>query len=513
MSRRGKTLTRTSIIVFMFLFILLNFPVTGVILNSQVERVSIDGGAITSNLANRVMVLVDKSVYEGIKNELDRFSTDLSKEGWICEIYPKKIGCPGWDDPEDVKKFIVSHSSDLAGCILVGNIPMPEYRVEKGYMNQPETFPCDFYYMDLDGKWEVYDKGGNSFGYYYTVFCNHTNGNGSKAPEIWVGRISPSSWIGDNVSLLKEYFKRNHAYRTGSLCRASRALLYIDDDWAKYGSEYKRYLENIYKSSLITVINDPEKTREKNYLNNIKKEKYEWICLHAHSSQLQHNFYYSDHTKWDSLTSWELRKNYKSAFFYDLHCCEALDYFQEECIGNLYLFGNTSGLTVIGSSKVGGMIDNGKTFYEKLKSAACIGDAFGEWYSLKGVKYPSYCYGMMVLGDPTLKPKKDEKPPSVEITFPKKGYLYIFGREICPLSTGKTILIGSCILVVEADDINDIGRVDFYVNEELRFTLKSQPYQLDLKNYSTGWYEIRVVAFDKFGNSNDDHIRLLLINF
>ena len=513
MKLKKKPVVKISVILLMFLLTSLNFSGNAKVLNLQADKKIMLSERATANLANRVMVLVDKSVYDGIKNELNQFSEDLAEEGFICEIYPKTIGYSGWDSPEDVKKFIVSHSSNLAGCILVGNIPIPKYRVEKGYMNQPETFPCDFYYMDLDGNWTVYDEGGNIFGYYYTIFCNHTNGNGSKAPEIWVGRISPSKWIGDKISLLKEYFNRNHAYRIGSLCRPAKALLYVDDDWAKYGEKYKGYLKNIYKSSFITVINDPEKTREENYLNNLKKEKYEWICLHAHSSQLQHHFYYSNHTKWDSLTSWELRKNYKSAFFYDLHCCEALDYFQEECIGNLYLFGNTSGLIVIGSSKVGGMIDDGKIFYEKLKSAACIGDAFREWYSLKGVKYPSYCYGMMVLGDPTLKPKKDEKSPSVEITFPKKGYPYVFGREICPLSTDNTILIGSYILLVEAEDINGISHVDFYVNEELRLTLKSKPYQVDLKNYSIGWYDINVVAFDKFGNSNSDHIRLFLINF
>ena len=69
------------------------------------------------------------------------------------------------------------------------------------------------------------------------------------------------------------------------------------------------------------------------------------------------------------------------------------------------------------------------------------------------------------------------------------------------------------VISAEADDINGISHVDFYVNEELRLTLKSKPYQLDLKNYSIGWYDVKVVAFDKFGNSNSDHIRLLLINF
>jgi hypothetical protein len=505
-----NTIVAVCIVIFVLLISLESSIAFSMYTNTRL--VLLNKEIIAFSSSNRVIVLVDKSVYNGIKEGLSQFTEDLSKEGYLCEIYPKKIGNRGWKNPEDVKDFIISHSSNLAGCILVGNIPMPKYRVEKGYMGQPETFPCDFYYMDLDGSWEIYDEGGYYRGFYYTVFCNHTNGDGTIAPEIWVSRLSPSGWIGDKVSLLREYFERNHAYRSGTLVKGSNALIYVDDDWAKYASQYKDNMKNIYKSSCITVINNEEKTREKDYLNKIKNDKYEWIQLHAHSSTLEHFFYYSNGEKWDTLTSWELKKNYSAAIFYDLYCCEALDYFDPHCIGNLYIFGKTSGLLVMGSSKVGGMNDKGETFYRKLKDANCIGEAFKEWYTLKGVRWPEYCYGMMLFGDPTLKPKKDTNPPDVEIIEPKKGYIYIFGKEIIPISSENTIVVGSITVCARATDINGIDHVDFYVNDELMSSLKSEPYEIDLKNYAIGWYTIKVVAYDRLGNSNSDIIRLFLIN-
>ena len=381
---------------------------------------------------NKVLILVDESIYPDLLSELSRFSDDITSAGFVCEIYHKKISYRIWDSPQAVKKFIIAHSSNLAGCILIGNIPIAEYRV-KGHMNMYETFPCDFYYMDLDGKWDVYDEGGWQNGYPYTVFCNHTNGNGNVKPEIWIGRLSPDSWIGDKTNLLREYFERNHAYRTRKMIRSSRALLYIDDSWYSYANNLKKHLKNVYPSSCITVVKNKETTRAKDYLNRLKDNKYEWVQLHVHSDQWQHQFRYNNDNSYDLLTCRDLKKNYTGALFYDLYACSALD-FSVQCLGNLYLFGQTSGLTVIGSSKVTNIGDEGKRLYDKLGEGKCIGEAFKYWYSESGVRFPSVYYGKLILGDPTLAPIKDTTPPDVEFTYPKEGSLYFGDRELTKIN-------------------------------------------------------------------------------
>lgn len=57
---------------------------------------------------------------------------------------------------------------------------------------------------------------------------------------------------------------------------------------------------------------------------------------------------------------------------------------------------------------------------------------------------------------------RDEIQPSIEITKPKEGYLYIFDKEIIPV--GITTLIGSCTLTAEVNDNYAVQAVRFFVD-------------------------------------------------
>lgn len=423
---------KRNIVYFQILIILISSMLPAGAIISKTDLGEDSKNIYLASNGNKVLILVDETIYDSLKNELSVFADDIRASGFEPEIYHQRIIDIYWGSPQKVKKFIKSHSANLAGCIFVGHIPMAEYRC-KGYMNESETFSCDYYYMDLDGQWDVFDTGGWYNGFFYTVFCNHTDGDGDVEPEIWVGRLTPDYWVGDEITLLKEYFERNHKYRSGEMKRPTNALLFVDDSWVNFVDTYKEYLNNIYPNSAITAVSDKEKTREKTYLNKIKSDTYEWVELHAHSSQIEHHFYYDNSRRWDSLTVWELKNKYTGALFYNLYSCEALDFFSQ-CLGNVYLFGSTSGLLVLGSSKIGGFFDNGKKFYTKLGERVCIGEALKYYYATQGAKYPSYCYGLMIMGDPTLKPYKDTTPPDIDILYPRKNTLYFDGREIMSMS-------------------------------------------------------------------------------
>jgi len=167
---------------------------------------------------------------------------------------------------------------------------------------------------------------------------------------------------------------------------------------------------------------------------------------------------YNGGKNWDCLNVWQLKNNYTYPLFYNLYSCEALD-FSTQCLGNTYLFGKTSGLVVIGSSKIGGFFDSGRNLYTKLGEGVCIGDAFKYYYTVQGFEYRSYCYGLVIMGDPTLKPIKDTTPPSISILQPKKDTLYFNGREIMPLSNPNFDSIVIKPMNMEIQVVDDRNRV------------------------------------------------------
>ena len=425
---------------------------------------------ISALTGNRIIILVDDSIYESLSSELLVFINDIEKDGYEVDLYHKKLSSSEWGSPQKVRSFIKSHSEKLVGCILVGHIPMPKYRI-KGYMNEFETFPCDYYYMDLDGDWEIYSDGNWRNGFYYTIFENHTAGSGDIEPEIWVGRLTPDYWVGDEITLLKDYFDRNHNYRTGRTSIIPKALLYIDDFKVSYTYNFKNNILKAYPNSLITVINNEEKTRTNNYMNKLKSGNFEWVELVAHSNNLCHEFIHNNGYSLDTLSVWDLKDNNTKSIFYYLFCCEALDY-TNQCLGNTYIFGVTSGLVVIGTSKISGDGDCGESIYKKIGEGNNIGKAFKFWFEVKGIKRPELYMGHMIFGDPTLKPIKDTTSPEISINSPEVGCIYLMGKEILrinPTDKFDCIVIQPMDLEIEANDANSVKEVGVYVDSNKHF--------------------------------------------
>jgi hypothetical protein len=98
--------------------------------------------------------------------------------------------------------------------------------------------------------------------------------------------------------------------------------------------------------------------------------------------------------------------------------------------------------------------------------------------------------------------KIDETNPTVEITRPKGGYLYIFDKEIIPLPSGKTIIIGQITIDSTATDATSgIDRVEFYIDGILKNTDPDEPYEWLWDETVFFKHSIKVMAYDKAGNS------------
>ena len=102
-----------------------------------------------------------------------------------------------------------------------------------------------------------------------------------------------------------------------------------------------------------------------------------------------------------------------------------------------------------------------------------------------------------LFGDPTLKIGGYESEEAViYIDKPLDGYLYLANRQIMPTLFGKTIIIGKINVEVSAYNVE---KVEFYINNELKYTDDSEPYEWLWDELAIGKRTLKVVGY---GNEN-----------
>jgi hypothetical protein len=167
-----------------------------------------------------VLVAVHPNPGAAIAAELATFAQDLTNEGWTPMVETVALSTPA-----ELRAMLASRyaSTDLAGVVFVGDLPQPRIWHETAD-SAAATGVSDLYYMDLDGTWTDQNQDG-----YLDWHGGH------RAPEIFAGRIKATrvGTLGQSeVDLLRAYFARNHAYRTGAT-RTSRTSL-----WSSYAHHY-----------------------------------------------------------------------------------------------------------------------------------------------------------------------------------------------------------------------------------------------------------------------------------
>jgi hypothetical protein len=106
---------------------------------------------------------------------------------------------------------------------------------------------------------------------------------------------------------------------------------------------------------------------------------------------------------------------------------------------------------------------------------------------------------------------EDTTPPTVEITRPKERYLYLFDREIMPI--GLTLIIGPIAISADAyDEESGINKVEFYIDDELKYTDYEEPYEW-LWDETAFWdHRVKAIAYDNAGNSVSDEVDVFIFN-
>ncbi len=325
---------------------------------------------------------------------LDQWTTDIASQGLSTEVVEVT-----YSTPEELKAFITEKYNDgLVGAVLVGNLPAPWSALSDVAGKSSESFPSDYFYMDLDGIWEDNWIGAvpGSDGIYDTFY-------GTLIPEIFVGRIKVDNLtaVGDPTEILNDYLQRNHEWRLNGDPEPLNALCYVDDDWIPWASEYRVSMQYLYPNT--ELVSNAAATNGTDYLENRLPENYVWISPFVHSNSASHYWSPGPTTDWH-----ELVPALPQAHFYNLFACSNARFTTVHCMGAVYAFCTATGLASVGSTKSGAMLFF-TSFYSPLGNRGSLGEAYSDWwdYIAQGGLSPSelsWHLGMVLLGDPTLVP-------------------------------------------------------------------------------------------------------------
>ena len=364
---------------------------------SQSEEYHISWDLFNSTDIKKVLIIAKRNVFTEATFHILRYAHDIHN-AWGCEV---KVFSVNGETETDVKGLITTNSTNLNGVVFVGDI-MPSYyyldttsfvRFDTTYVWDADTFPCDLYYMDLDGSWLQLNDGSG-------CFYNHS---GNVQPEIFVGRINTSKFSdNEEFRVLKWFLDKDHRYWTGQKrLNKGRALAYTYNDWRKF-DEFREGIEELYGEIYTDSVSGNAFSKQ-GYKNCLENTDYEFIQLSCHSDMYEH--YFSE-----GFTVPELDRTYRAQIGYNLYCCNACKWTQSSttnCLGESYLYGGddySDALALVGSTKIGSMLGFSE-FYEPLGNGACIGYAFKEWWRescgvIHSKKEKAWHYGMCLFGDP-----------------------------------------------------------------------------------------------------------------
>ncbi len=353
--------------------------------STTTEEFSRLGNAYVSKTKHRaplINILLYAPLYAETIDSINVYISDLENEGYSVQLDTMR-----GTDPLTVRNHLDSLlSSELKGAVFIGEIPFAWYEMSSA--EGREEFPIELYLMDLDGNWIDSDANG--------LFDDHT---GNKAPEIWTARIYARSitW-GNEAYLVNNYLSKAHKYRMGGFNTPQKALAYVDDDWYGFGD---CDLDLLYDT--VDVVRNYNTTVASDFRMRFN-DAYEWVQICSHSSPWGNTFKNTSGFA-GTVFNFEYWFANPEFLFLNLFQCSGTRFFEENYAGGCYIFGPTNSLIAIGSDKVGSML-HFDDFYGPLAGGISIGEAFKEWFTQWGITDPSWFYGMVICGDPTLKTKQ-----------------------------------------------------------------------------------------------------------
>lgn len=347
--------------------------------------------------SNRVCIVVHTNIYGGIRAGLESYKAALTRDGFTPAVYIYTSGTA-----EALRSYLAGlygEAASLVGVVLIGQIPYTifENSYNFGDGETYESFPCDLFYMDLDGTWQDLTNGVGSFTSYYDTHTGDTN------LEVWACRMKPDriTGMGPETNIMTQYFTKNRRFRSGQYAPLRRGLVYNDDDWINLLAEDSDHVSWLFGEISMIPYLDTEYTTADDYKTNQLTSSYHLMFVRSHGAATYHLFRQSGGDFAVYQSDYRLYK--PEAVAHSLFICSGCDFSAYNNLGAVIsLNTNESGVVCWGSTKTGGMWD-GAVFYDALIKSNCVGEAFRRWFNAVQSWYPEVCvpwwYGMVVLGD------------------------------------------------------------------------------------------------------------------
>lgn len=351
-----------------------------------------------------IIVIVENRIANDLQKSLETYREDLKKENY------KVIFNTNFDSstsPSKIRELLAeeySKNENLEGAVLIGNIPAILFnKVDDQGSLYWHDYLADFYYMDLNGNWS--DEDSNK------VFDNHTESDNEFLnkikrflsfksniyPEIWISRLRADKLTsaGNEIDLIKNYFVKNHSYRSGIMELPEKRAFIISAGLSVRKSAWGARPNKIYSN--VDVVN-----RQLNLADSLRKflgsdDGYELGIINVFSGPRIHHFDYFrtglDTTWWklehgeelivkysDSINnsnsfSWkDVKKINPNVLFYHLLCSEAGRHdYQDYLAGSFIFLGK--GLVAIAGTQHSGAVGV-PILYESLKIGKTFGDSW-----------------------------------------------------------------------------------------------------------------------------------------
>lgn len=350
---------------------------------------------------NRICLIVHSNALAGAGAAVTNFLADLEAEGYLPLLYAYSGG-----SAENLRAYLAARYAEpgsLEGAILIGDLPHVVYEMYQdwGWGEEYEDFPCDVFYMDLNGTWSDANHAAPFAAGKYDAR------GGDLDLEIWVSRLKADNLpaAGTESALLNAYFDKNHRYRMDQLRPARRALLYNDDDWSDMMPDDAATIGLTYGDDHLRVVRDAENTTAGDYLRHMTNA-YELMFIRSHGYSRGHGFYENGKANFNYVYATNYLERSPPALFYSFYVCSGCDYTDDNNLGGLAVHNPAeSGLAAWGSTKTGGIWED-RYFYEPMALGQSVGEAFVAWFNAAQEAYPTYAprwwYGMVVIGDGTL---------------------------------------------------------------------------------------------------------------
>jgi hypothetical protein len=103
--------------------------------------------------------------------------------------------------------------------------------------------------------------------------------------------------------------------------------------------------------------------------------------------------------------------------------------------------------------------------------------------------------------------------PSLSITSPLPGHLYIAGRVVFAIPSDAPVIIGKITVQAEATDtVSGISKVEFSVDGVLKFTDEQAPYEWPWDEAVFFSQRMAITAYNNVGTAVTDELRVMIFN-